>query len=609
MTLSNIGRGMLTICAAVALSVCAWAVPAYRGPISATQPDGSEISIRKFGDEFAHMILSDDGYPLIYDAAAGYRYAHILDDGSLISSGIAVACTPSGTRAADDVRAYKAGFDKQRIQLALDARAAASSKADARALRAPARTRTRAAGNRQYFGLFPGNSFPTSGTQHALVLLVEFSDVKFGSKNLFRYNYPNLKDGYTAADYWTDALMQDGFDMLGGSGSCRQFFLQNSSDAEGNPQFDIHFDVVGPITLSKTMSYYGGNNAYGDDRHPEEMVIDACKAIDDQVDFSLYDHDDDGFVDNVYVFYAGYGEADSDEADAIWPHAYYVYSGARKRIILDNVMLDSYGCCNETEGTSSKPAGIGTFTHEFSHVIGLPDLYATSYTSSFTPGAYSVLDYGPYNNDGRTPPNYSSFERTALGWMTCREFLKPEDAWTIPPLAKSNSAFVVPTDNVNEYFLLESRTQTGWDKYIPGHGMIVWHVDYNEQIWQQNIVNNSPRHQYVDMVEATNSLNENARASHTYPGTRNVRILNFAPWSNNADDYCMRVSISGIEEDGEGNIALHCVNGNPMPPSGISELPADDSASEAPYYNLQGIKIAAPIKGQPYIHKGHLYLP
>ena len=173
---------------------------------------------------------------------------------------------------------------------------------------------------------------------------------------------------------------------------------------------------------------------------------------------------------------------------------------------------------NEWEG--SRPDGVGTFIHEFSHVMGLPDLYATDYSTAFTPGEWSVLDYGPYNNDGCTPPIYSIYERYALGWIEPTVIDGP--ATIRLDNVMENKGCIIPTKRANEFFLLENRQQTGWDTFIPGHGMLVWHVDYNSYIWAQNTVNNNASHQYVDLEEADNIRSENTRAGDAFPGTSKV---------------------------------------------------------------------------------------
>ena len=156
------------------------------------------------------------------------------------------------------------------------------------------------------------------------------------------------------------------------------------------------------------MSYYGENDYRGDDSNPQKMAIEACQQLDATVDFSEYDRDNDGYIDNVYIFYAGRGEASGGSSSTVWPHSWEVSAVESQTYYFDNVILNRYACGNEWEG--DKPDGVGTFIHEFSHVLGLPDLYSTSYSSAFTPGSWSAMDYGPYNNNGCTPPLYSVFE-------------------------------------------------------------------------------------------------------------------------------------------------------------------------------------------------------
>lgn len=552
------------------------AIPAKRGPITATQPDGSIITIQRIGDEHAHITLSANGEPLLYNETLGYVYAEILPDGSMRAT---------DRTASDAFRAVRNTSDEA-INAALNYRRASSSRTQAR------RQMATRAGSKAGYGLFTERNFPCTGEQKALVILVEFQDVAFGSKCGSNYSYSNYKPGFTAHDYFADMLNLKGFDAFGGTGSCRDWFLDNSRDADGNHQFTPSFDLYGPVKLSKAMRSYGANDFYGNDKNPEEMVIEACRALDNEIDFSVYDRDGDGMVDNVYIFYAGYGEADSDDANTIWPHSFSLEYSNRV-ITLDGVGINKYGCSNEVDFYTKAPDGIGTFTHEFSHVLGLPDLYATTYTSSVTPSAYSVMDYGPYNNNGRTPPNYSTFERYALGWCSPSMF-GPSENLSLPTLPDSNKAYIVPTEKDTEYFLIENRQKKGWDRYIPGHGIIVWHIDYNMEVFDNNIVNNDPSHQYVDIVEPISNPTNNNESAWTYPGSRNVTSLKLTSW--NGQD--TGVSISGISETPDGNIACTVIN---TKATGIDMTPVSYSPEEKIFYNLQGIRVNNPEKGHVYI--------
>lgn len=448
------------------------AVPAMRRPQTVVQPDGSTITIIKTGDEFAHYITTTDGLLLKRDKAGFYCYGKLAVNGAVESTGIR-AVNPE-LRASAPQQA-----EKLDIPAALQRRAAAS----------PARI------PQNGMGLYD-SAYPTKGDVNVLVLLVEFNDVRFTLDKPF--------------DYFNNMLNQEGFSEYGGTGSAKDYFRENSKD-----QFRPHFDVFGPITLAKDMKEYGGNDLYGDDVAPDVMVADACRMFDDKIDFSDYDMDGDGYVDNVYVFYAGQGEANYGDEDTIWPHSWNV----QDYLSLDGVVISRYACSNEWE--QNRPDGIGTFVHEYSHVMGLPDLYSTRGNLDCTPIEYSVMDYGPYNNEGRTPPAYSIVERNAVGWMEPEVISGPLNG-RLEYIVDSNHGYIIPTAKENEFFLLENRQQTGWDEFIPGHGMIIWHIDFNQAIWDANAVNNDASHQYVEIEKANNQKNGSSlelMAGWTWPGT------------------------------------------------------------------------------------------
>lgn len=369
----------------------------------------------------------------------------------------------------------------------------------------PLKAATADQGYAQGPGLVPGSHYPVTGEQKGLVILVEYSDVKFQTDD--------------PADYFGRMLNERGFDDYGGTGSARDFFEECSSGL-----FRPEFDVLGPVTLPENMKYYGGNDAYGNDRRPYRMCIDACQLLDDAVDFSQYDCDGDGLIDNVFIFYAGRGEASGGSSDTVWPHAWYVTAATSKTYEFDGVTLDRYACSNEWEYSRDtrqfRPDGVGTFVHEFSHVMGLPDLYATTYTSAFTPDTWSCMDYGPYNNDGMTPPLYGAYERYSLGWMSPTEIKGAVNA-TLPPIG-TNKAGIIRTADFNEFFLLENRQQQGWDAYLPGHGMLVWHIQFESNIWYNNSVNNNPMHQYIDIEEADGIRDEETRDGDAFPGAAGI---------------------------------------------------------------------------------------
>lgn len=535
------------IIAAVAASVAlnASAVPAKRGLRTVVQPDGTELTIQKVGDESRHFTLTADGMLLTRDANGQYSYARIDKSGRLVSSGIRALnanARPSGHRylmqnidevdmtALDKMRAKNPAHSLN----AVNAEALRLNGGSYRNAKAPAK----AAGSLPQSGMgrFTSN-FPRTGKIKGLVILVEYTDVKFNS-------------GYKtdAKTYFNDLLHKEGFSEYNGTGCATEYFRKQS-----NGQFDPEFDLYGPVTLPNPMSYYGGNDTYGDDKAPHMMVVHACQQLDKTVDFSQYDNDGDGYVDNVFIFYAGQGEASYGSDDTVWPHSWEVSSGTGSKFKLDGVIIDRYACTNEWE--RSTPDGVGTFIHEFSHVMGLPDLYHTSSSSaSYTPGAWSVLDYGPYNNDGRTPPNYSIYERNAMGWIKPELIDGTVRFVSLEDIAESNKGFIIQTDKEKEFFLLENRQQTGWDKYVPGHGMMIWHVDYNRSVFDSNSVNNNSSHQYVDIIEANNRANSNSDATmagYTWPGTSNKTEFgpNSSPALKSWSGYKPEITLMEISEN------------------------------------------------------------
>lgn len=485
----------LILTAMVALAaISANAIPAKRGPYKTFSADGTEILVQRIGDEHGSWFLDMEGN-LLRRAGAGFEYARIESDGTLAKSLTPIKFSRSLLPAAE-------------------------------AETMPAMRRAAPA-----MGLFPGSSFPAQGKQKALVVLVEFQDTKF-------------KLGNDAKQYFTDMLNKEGFSEYKGTGCASEYFREMSSG-----KFDCQFDVYGPITLKNNYKYYGGS----DDRNAYKMAIEACEALDPDVNFADYDRDNDGSIDNIFIFYAGEGEATAypENANLVWPHAWNVTAAESTKYRYDGKLLDSYGCTNEWISVYEQtrtgkytlidqyPDGVGTFVHEFSHILGLPDLYLTdenelssSEEGYFTPGEWSVMDYGPYNNNGRTPPAYSAFERNALGWMTTEELTADTENPSLTAIEESNHAYSIcnPIQS-GEFYLLECRKRSGWDTYIPGDGMLVWHIDYNNNRWIQNSVNNKGSHQYVDLIEADGVTEKRYRnAGDCFPGTKKVTELSTKWW-------------------------------------------------------------------------------
>lgn len=335
------------------------------------------------------------------------------------------------------------------------------------------------------------------GQKHFLVILVEFKNKAFSTSA-----DPNAA--------FTALLNESGYSVNGGTGSARDYYYDNSGGL-----FEPVFDVYGPVRLENNYSYYGANDKWGNDLRAEDALIQGCEGLDAEIDFSRYDNDGDGKVDLVFMYYAGYGEADSSDSNTIWPHQYEV-SSAGKSLRLDEVDIDSYACTNEVEGMGTymgMMCGIGTACHEFGHAMGLPDFYDTDYrTNGQAAGLFffSTMDSGAYNQEGRTPPFFNIEERIILGW------LKEEDAilsfpesgrYSIPPV-QENLAYRTPTDQNGEYFLYECRGSEGWDAGLSAHGLVVYHVDKSDR--KVTLSGDSvAAHELWDDWALYNAINEN----------------------------------------------------------------------------------------------------
>ena len=479
-----------------------WAVPAKPIVKTLIQPDGSELKVRLVGDENGHYYITLEGNVVERDKDGWYVVGN--------------------------------GQQREGERLQMPRKRVHSSTVDEQR-RAPHQA------------------------ERGLVILVEFSDVSFSKT---RQNFDDL-------------LNKEGYNYNGATGSARDYFRDAS-----NGQYVPEFDVYGPYRLDSVMSYYGQNDRSGLDMHPDQMVVDAVAklASDSLVDinFADYDTDNDGYMDNLFVYYAGYGENEGAPENSVWPHAWEVYEEYVKgQLVYDGKQIKGYACTSELQGTSGVlMCGIGTFCHEFGHVLGLPDFYVTDYSSQHkTLGDWDIMDAGAYLNGGNTPPTYSAHERFYLGWLT-PEILNETGDFELEELQKSNKAYIVTSTgehnldggnpNPATYYLLENRQKTGWDRYLPGHGLMITKTIYNENNWYNNIPNNNRYLQGYDLIEADGKApnNDYGKGGDLFPGTANV--TSYSPYEN--------YSVINIVEK-EGVISFSFV--------GEAELSVDEEISMA----------------------------
>ncbi len=454
------------------------AVPADPRPRPVTNPDGSTVMVRMHGDEFFHFMTDTDCTRILEKNSRGF----VVD----------------AVRYGETLSFSKDNVDLLRAEAEMSAQQFGANDVS---------TKKRMGGLNN-----EGRStYPTVGQgNRSLVVLVEFNDVSFTVEN--------------PKEYYTRQLNERGFSDYGASGSAIDYYLASS-----NGLYQPQFDVYGPVKVSKDASYFAG---MGDDSM-KLFIEEALTQIHEsgEVDFSNYDLDDDGVIDTVFFYYAGYGQADSD-TETIWPHQYdYRWCGATagsNRLMFESKKVGPYACANELDGYNpvthknpwkdgSEPwiGGIGTFVHEYGHVLGLPDLYDVEYSTDVqvvTPGKWDVMDAGSYNYNGCIPPLMSAYEQWVCHWI---EFTDAVDAthYDLAALGISDDPSALriripknsdKTTFENEYFVLEARdNSTVWDQCFPESGLLVWRINFNKNTWQSNAVN-SKRGSNVEIVYAKN---------------------------------------------------------------------------------------------------------
>lgn len=564
---------------AMCLITMCFAVPAKRIAVQLHQPDGTIIIAYLCGDEHCHFYIDNDGDMLTMDDAGFY------------------------------VKATKTQAEETKARW----KAKAARRNEARARRTAARkakATTRAFGQPSIY----------TGSKKGLVILVNFNDRRMKSVNtrMAFDNQFNLR----------------GYDKNNHSGSVRDYFYDQSYG-----KFDLTFDVVGPVTVSQNMAYYGQNDNYGDDVLPGAMVIEACKLADAQVNFKDYDWDGDGEVEQVYVIYAGYGEHAGGGSTCIWPHEFSLTEARELNdgngpIILDGVKVDTYAASCELEGNrGSTMDGIGTACHEFSHCLGLPDLYDIDYSGGFGMNCWDVMDAGNYNGinrNGESPCGFSAYERNFAGWLEFTELSEPCSIKDMVPINEKPVAYKVYNEgNKNEYFILENRQVSKWFKYINGysatcpdpHGMLICHVDYDKTSWKKNTPNDDVDHQRMSIVPADgdygyfNSLNGTYSPTNVqlsgdlFPGFRGVTEFTNTSHINaggklfnrNSDGtFYLSKPITNICEDENGMISFDFMGGHDIF-NAIANMKTD--VSEIEYFSVNGIRVEKPTSPGIYITK------
>ena len=503
-----IKKGLLGIVLGM-MATAVMAVPAKRTVRTVVQSDGTKIDICLRGDESFHYFATADGEPLVETADGGYAYAK-ADGGRLVSTG--VLAHNRQERGVSEATFLRFSSELNRAGVGALWRERMEGRNMHRLERAEKfRVQNRARRRKA----------PVAGSvanKKGLVILVNFSD----SNMVFSQSEFN------------DQFNKEGYNKNRHIGSVRDYFQDQS-----HGQLTIDFDVVGPYKLSKKLTYYGENDSRGDDKYAGQMVAEACGMADSDVNFADYDWDGDGEVEQVYVIYAGYGEASGASKNTVWPHEWDLASSDYgKSMKLDGVTVNTYACSNELAGTSGRVLdGIGTACHEFSHCLGLPDLYDTD-GNNFGMATWSLMDYGCYNGpsgyDGNVPCAYTAYEMFFSGWMEPTELARGCEVSGMAAITDRSEGYIIYNDKFrDEYYVLTNIQQKSWNRYAYGHGLLVTHVDYSEDAWYNNVVNNTKTRQRCTIIPADNATPAltssaatwNSLSGDPFPGTSQTDSL------------------------------------------------------------------------------------
>lgn len=430
------------------IAIFAWGIPVERRRFIATLIDGRRLMVTSCGNEQLSFFLTDD-----------YRVVELTDSGFILTG-----------YDRDSYVAYHTALSQKRVM--------------------------------HKVGSLEQALLPSTGSPRVALLLVQFQDKKFSvaddSVSVHKY-YEGYCNGSPESSPYTGH---------GSSGAVKEYFSDQSKG-----QFKPIFDVIGPITLDNVYSYYGKDKERSKDDNYDVFVKESLeKACQIKQDWSEMDNNDDGYVDMVFILFAGMGQNYTNsygDANTIWPKE------KPSQYIMDNVKFA--GCSSTCELrptaasggviTATKPDGIGVFCHELSHALGLPDFYDTNY-KAFGMDYWSLMDYGQYALNGNTPVPYTAYEREFMLWQKIEE-LKEPCTLRIPCFANGGHGYkIVNEANPNEYYVLENRQAYGWDKLCQtsGHGLMVTHVDYDRNSWLGNRVNTNASHQRMTIIPANNML-------------------------------------------------------------------------------------------------------
>lgn len=571
----------------------ATAIPALRRWVAVKQSDGTFLQVSMAGDEWMHYTATRDGIAVVRNSAGTYCYA-ALRGRDVVSSGI-IAHEAGQRSLQESARMVTA---RELNNLAMTRRQLLRQ--------APVHPRAERRAPRQRL---------YSGTHHVPVVLAYFTDKSFSA------------DTAATKAFYESMLNEHGFSRFGANGSVNDYFKDMSRG-----RFNLVFDVIGPVRVSHQSTYYGGPSVYfGGTDHVGEFIAEAVTKADSiyRPDWSSYDWDGDGEIEQVFVLYAGYGQATGGGTGLIWPCKWTLDEAKEGgdgpgSLNLRGTMVNTFACGNELYGsTGSTYMGLGVFCHEFSHCMGLPDLYDTAYGSSPAMGDWDLMAHGSYNGPkgiGWCPAGWTSYERAEAGWLDLTELQPGDTVRGMKSMDEGGEAYAIYNDaNRNEYYLLENHKHVGWDAYTPEEGLLAIHVDYDSTLFANNIVNTTGTFTPAEGYDGT-FYNDHARMVpfsrlrslddetyyYTYPmvGKRFVvdsltDLSKPAAMVYNAQadgSLFMHKPVRDIAKDAEGNISFNYMT-TPTVPTAI--LSAEQAQTDVPMriYGMGGEQLGTARRG------------
>ena len=426
------------------------------------------------------------------------------------------------------------------------------------------------------------------GSKRQLVVLAAFADKTFKDANPLQL--------------WGRIFNEEGFAEDKFIGSVHDYFYDQSY-GKFQLQFDLHY-----VKLANNSARYASTQT--DDNNSQYLVYDIVDSLTNRggIDWSSYDWDDDGYIDQIIIIFAGNGQNSGGGSDTIWPHHSFLtwHKGGHDVNVSSNgksYIVSRYCCINELDRNKGY-GSFGTICHEYSHCFNLPDFY---YNNQSIIRDWDLMDYGNFNGNGFIPCNYSAFERMLLGWIDIQELSEPTEINNMPALADEPQAYLVRNNAYsNEFYILENRQKKGWDANLPNSGLIIFHIDYDESIWKNlvEIISTTSYKRYY-IIPANNNSDLKELSGWSYPYEANDSLTDASKpaatllYKNINGAYLMSKPITNIHTE-NGLAGFTFMGGTP---TGISNTSQQSLQPEA-IFDLYGRKLnAGEVKSGLYIIK------